>query len=206
MHAIPPARTQDRIRSAELQHDLERLQAELRLVRDERDRLQAQLAQALEQIAALSPQAPTPRAEREDMLTLAPPAAEQSLSRIVVSTYPAAEPSEAERRRAERLGSEFEVEFLDDTHLISGLTQDISQGGLFVATYHALPIGSQISLAIELPGGRIEVRGEVRWARAEREALEQRPGFGVAFTELSSEALAALTEFCRSHPPHYYDT
>jgi uncharacterized protein (TIGR02266 family) len=175
------------------------VQAELTQVRAERDRLQEQLAQALEQIAALSSHAaPLPDVEEASP--------EQSLSRIVVSTYPAAESSDAECRHAERLGCEFEVEFLDDTHLISGLTQDISQGGLFVATYHSLPLGSVISLALELPGGRVEVQGEVRWARDECEALAQRPGFAVAFTQLSPEALAALTEFCRSRPPHYYDS
>lgn len=200
MHAISPARSQDRSRSEQLQHDFEHLLAELTHVRAERDRLQEQLAQALEQVAALSGHAAPPPADVEEA------SPEQSLSRIVVSTYPAADPSEAERRHVERLGCEFEVEFLDDTHLISGLTQDISQGGLFVATYQTLPLGSLICLALDLPGGRVEVQGEVRWARAECEALEQRPGFGVAFRQLSPEALVALTAFCRSHPPLYYDS
>lgn len=212
MHAISPVRSRDRSQSEQLQRDFEQLQAELTQVRAERDRLQEQLAQALEQVAALSSQTAPRTAEIEEASRTAeieealPELPEQSLSRIVVSTYPAADSSEAERRQVARLGSEFEVEFLDDTHLISGLTQDISQGGLFVATYQSLPLGSLITLALELPGGRIEVQGEVRWARPECEALEQRPGFGVAFTQLSPEALVALTALCRSRPPLYYDS
>jgi uncharacterized protein (TIGR02266 family) len=157
------------------------------------------------------------------------PASEPSLSRIIVSTRPPADalrnrdsdfgnrpssaerpsnadrPSAAERRRRGRLGCEFEVEFLDDTHLIAGLTQDISEGGVFVATYQKLPLGTKVTLGLELPGGRVEVRGEVRWARPELEGSDQRPGFGVAFTELTPEALAALRQFCLSHPAHYYE-
>lgn len=150
-----------------------------------------------------------------------------SLSRLVISTPPARpsasepppdlfadgdrpsqlgdRPSSIERRRRARLGCEFEVEFLGDTHLIAGLSQDISEGGVFVATYQRLIIGSTISLGLELPSGRVEVRGQVRWERGEIEDSDQRPGFGVAFTELSPEALAALTEFCRQHPAHYYE-
>ncbi|HVY29242.1 MAG TPA: PilZ domain-containing protein [Polyangiaceae bacterium] len=149
-----------------------------------------------------------------------------SLSRLVVSTPPAAptgsepppelladgdrpsqldRPSSIERRRRARLGCEFEIEFLGDTHLIAGLSQDISEGGVFVATYQRLVIGSTVTLGLELPSGRVEVRGQVRWERAEIEDSDQRPGFGVAFTELAPEALAALTEFCRQHPAHYYE-
>lgn len=149
-----------------------------------------------------------------------------SLSRLVISTPPARpsasepppdvlaegdrpsqmdRPSSIERRRRARLGCEFEVEFLGDTHLIAGLSQDISEGGVFVATYQRLIIGSTITLGLELPSGRVEVRGQVRWERGELEDSEQRPGFGVAFTELPPEALAALTEFCRQHPAHYYE-
>lgn len=200
MHAISPVRSRERSRGEQLQHAYDLAQAELTELRGERARLQEQLARALEQIAALSSHAaPVPAG-------VADTSPELSLSRVVVSTYPAAQSSSAESRHVERLGCEFDIEFLDDTHLFSGLTQDISQGGLFVATYQPLPLGSVISLTLELSGSRLEVQGEVLWARAECEALEQRPGFAVAFRQLSPEALAVLTEFCRSRPPHYYDS
>jgi len=134
---------------------------------------------------------------------------EPLLSGVTVSTRPPADSDEpsngADRRRRERQGCEFEVEFLDDTHLTTGLTQDVSEGGVFVATYQTLAIGTEVVLALQLPGHRVEVRGEVRWARPECENSDQRPGFGVAFTELTPEALVALTELCRSRPPHYYE-
>jgi hypothetical protein len=45
----------------------------------------------------------------------------------------------------------------------------------------------------------------VRWARPELESCQQRPGLGIAFTELTPEAVAMLADFCRSRPAHYYD-
>jgi uncharacterized protein (TIGR02266 family) len=212
----------------QLQRKLEQALGEIAELRAERDQLQSRLSAALDELALMKCPAPsliptiTPSAAPTPSLipstpptpSIIParvaswaPASEQTLSRVIVSTYPPEElpSSSAERRRLERLGCEFEVEFLDDTHLITGFTQDISEGGVFVATYETLPLGTSVSLALELPGGRIEVRGQVRWARPELEAAEQRPGLGIAFTELPPEALAALTEFCRSRPAHYYE-
>jgi uncharacterized protein (TIGR02266 family) len=144
-----------------------------------------------------------------------------SLSRMVVSTRPPAEmetdverpsdiepgerPSSIERRRRARLGCEFEVEFLGDSHLIAGLTQDISEGGVFVATYQALPLGTVVSLGLELPSGRVVVQGAVRWRRDGVEDSELRPGLGIQFIDLHPQTVAVLTEFCRAHPAHYYE-
>ena len=97
--------------------------------------------------------------------------------------------------------SEFEVEFVDDTHFTAGISSDMSEGGLFVATYHTLPVGSAVAVAFDLPSGhRVESRGEVRWAR-ETEIGESRPGLGIAFTELSGTSLAHVIDFCRGKPP-----
>jgi uncharacterized protein (TIGR02266 family) len=216
-------------------HLPEQLQRALRErddVRAERDDLARRLKDAVDELALLKSSlsnAPSlVPSSTAPALPLCPPSdsgrwplSEPSLSRMVVSTRPSTDasseaswnddpdfaerPSVVERRRLARLGGEFEVEFLDDTHLIAGLTQDISEGGVFVATYQTLALGTKVTLALELPLGRVEVRGEVRWARPELEGSDQRPGFGVAFTELTPEALAALRQFCLSHPAHYYE-
>ena len=136
---------------------------------------------------------------------------EAPMSRLVVSAFPlavrdSAPPSSSDRRREERRAAEFDVEFLGDTHFTTGLTQDLSEGGVFIATYQLLPIGTSVSLAFELPGGhRVEARGEVRWIRGEIEDSDTRPGLGVAFTELGPEALARIVEYCGSSPARYYE-
>jgi uncharacterized protein (TIGR02266 family) len=177
-----------------LEQELSLIRAELVEVRRERDELAARLA------AAATP--PTINASVRDTSDV-DDAGPVSLSGLVVQV--SADAAADERRRQPRHGCEIEVEFLGDSHLITGLSQDISEGGVFIATYQALPIGSQVTLGLELPDGRVEVQGVVRWARPELEECEQRPGFGVAFTNLSPDALAALTAFCRSEPPHYYE-
>jgi uncharacterized protein (TIGR02266 family) len=106
----------------------------------------------------------------------------------------------------ERRECEFDVEFLGDSHFITGITQDLSEGGVFVATYHRLPIGTPVCLAFELPDGhRVEARGKVCWTRGEREEAGSRPGLGIAFSDLDPESLAKISEFCGSLPARYYE-
>jgi uncharacterized protein (TIGR02266 family) len=132
------------------------------------------------------------------------------LSRLVVSPEavgsPASHPDGAERRQHERLACGFDVEFLGDSHFITGIAEDLSEGGIFVATYHSLPIGTPVTIGFEHSGGRrVEIRGEVRWVRREREDAESRPGVGIAFTDLAPEALACIAEFLGALPARYYE-
>jgi uncharacterized protein (TIGR02266 family) len=72
----------------------------------------------------------------------------------------------------------------------TGLTQDLSTGGIFVATYANLPLGANIVLSLSLPDGgpKLEAKAEVRWLRVMREDPEQWPGVGLRFLELSPAA------------------
>lgn len=108
------------------------------------------------------------------------------------------------QRRTERHAIELPVEFDLETEFYAGITRDISEGGVFIATYCIQPIGTIIGLAFELPcGTRIETRGTVRWIRDT--AHTSRPGMGVAFTALSAESLAAIANFCRHNAPLYVE-
>jgi len=175
-------------------------ETELEQARSELAETKAELADARAELAAL-------RAALEALQrpTIAPAsergAATTTLQNVVVTeTVPPNDPSGA-RRKSERLPCEFEVEFAHDTHFIAGVSSDMSTGGLFVATYHSLPVGSAVTVAFDLPSGhRVEARGEVRWAR-ETEKGDSRPGLGIAFTELSDAALARIVDFCRDKPP-----
>jgi uncharacterized protein (TIGR02266 family) len=109
------------------------------------------------------------------------------------------------RRRNPRHALEIELEFTEDTHFYAGITQDLSEGGVFVATYRVLPVGTHLWLSFDLPdGARVRARGEVRWIREEHEG-SLRPGMGVAFLELEAEALVAITKFCGARAPLYFE-
>ena len=215
--------------TAVLEQKLADTQVELEAIRRERDALEARLAAALLELSALKVQAPavpeqvdeyvevdgddviaTPAPSEPSEVMVAQPVTQEpgaigELSRIVVT--PATEssrPDSAERRRGERRECEFEVEFLGDTHFMTGITQDLSEGGIFIATYQRLPIGTEVGLAFELPGDRrVEAKGEVRWIRNEHG--ETRPGLGIAFTDLSGEALASITAYCAGGSSRYYE-
>jgi uncharacterized protein (TIGR02266 family) len=110
------------------------------------------------------------------------------------------------RRRQPRLSLELELEFKDETHFYAGITQDLSQGGVFIATYNVFPVGSRLELGFQLPdGAEVRCRGVVRWVRGEGEPDEERPGMGVAFTELSEQALSAIAKYCRKRAPLYME-
>lgn len=205
----------------EQQQELERIrldaEARIALVEAERDAAVAMLAEVRLELAAfraataLPPEAEAPRVAP---IPLSPvlsgePRGVPTLSEVLVATDPLADEFAAvgadNRRTEPRIQRQFELEFNYETQFFAGLSLDISSGGLFIATYHLLPRGTALALSFQLPDGvRLSVRGEVRWVRCASEGHE-RPGMGVAFKELSLEALAAITRFCAERPPLYID-
>ncbi|HEY3497187.1 MAG TPA: TIGR02266 family protein [Polyangiaceae bacterium] len=117
---------------------------------------------------------------------------------------PEGAPAGDERRENERRACAIELEFSADSHFFAGLSEDISEGGLFVATYERLPIGTRLALSFELQDGLVEARGEVRWVRG-TETSGGWPGLGIAFMELSPEASERIARYCARCPPLYVD-
>jgi uncharacterized protein (TIGR02266 family) len=112
-------------------------------------------------------------------------------------------------RAAERFDLEVKVDLESDHNFYTGLTQNISSGGLFIATHHIRKIGERITLNFTLPGSTrtVSVETEVRWIR-ENSALMRSHGdigMGVRFINLSDEAKAAIDAFLQSRESLYYD-
>lgn len=98
-----------------------------------------------------------------------------------------------------------DVSLYSDTNFWSGYSEDVSEGGLFVATYTPHPIGTQLEVTFELPTGHaIRTRGEVRWTRETQES-GPRPGMGIRFLELSAEDLVAIRKFVKHRAPMFWD-
>jgi uncharacterized protein (TIGR02266 family) len=108
-----------------------------------------------------------------------------------------------ERRAGRRFRLEVEVSFTSESQFYSGLTGDISEGGLFVATYHLRPVGTRLDLALTLPSGEVHARGNVRWVRDAHG--DTPPGLGVELDALSVEARKAIEVFLRQRAPLYHD-
>jgi uncharacterized protein (TIGR02266 family) len=114
--------------------------------------------------------------------------------------------SDGEHRASKRISLQVELHLASDSHFFSGLSGDISEGGVFVSTYRALAQGSLVDLEFSLPGNEqpLHARGEVRW---HRDATPQGPppGVGISFDELSDDDRKAIHRFCTMRPPLYYD-
>lgn len=99
----------------------------------------------------------------------------------------------------------FQVEFAYDTQFFAGISQDMSCGGLFIATYRRLAIDTPVRIDFELPDGTpVQALGEVVWVR-EKSSATSRPGLALAFTEISADALRHIAAFCQLRPPLFLD-
>jgi uncharacterized protein (TIGR02266 family) len=112
-------------------------------------------------------------------------------------------------RASERFDLEVKVDLESDHNFYTGLTQNISAGGLFIATNAIRKIGDRITLQFSLPGTPepLAVETEVRWIR-ENSALSRvdgATGMGVRFVNLSPQAATAIQQFLESRDSLYYD-
>ena len=112
-------------------------------------------------------------------------------------------------RTAERYDVEIKVDLASDHNFYTGLTQNISAGGLFIATHVLRRIGDRITVKFTLPGSRksLEVETEVRWIR-ENSALvrvDGATGMGVRFINLSVAATNAIQKFLHDRESLYVD-
>jgi uncharacterized protein (TIGR02266 family) len=112
-----------------------------------------------------------------------------------------------DRRRggeSPRVFVEVEIGLTTESHIYTGLSLDVSTGGLFVATYEAASPGTAVSLHFVLPDGFVvNAEGVVRWTR--EATSDAPPGMGVAFVQISVDALNHIAAFCASRPPLYFD-
>lgn len=110
-----------------------------------------------------------------------------------------------DRRSSPRIAIEAELGFESETNFFNGFSEDLSDGGLFIATYNVLPIGREITVTFGLPEGR-EITAEARvvWVREPHGDLS--PGMGVRFVDLDGEDHAAILRFIEERPPVFYDS
>ncbi len=110
-----------------------------------------------------------------------------------------------EQRASQRVSVAVDIHMSSDSHFFSGLSGDISEGGLFLSTYRALAVGSAIDLEFSLPGTSepVHARGEVRWLR--EHSAGQPQGVGIAFDYLDDGDRERIHRFCTMRPPLYYE-
>ncbi len=116
-------------------------------------------------------------------------------------------PHSNERRSVDRFESTFDVDMTSESNFFQGFSEDLSDGGIFVATHAARRIGDRLSIAFTLPGIETPIRAdvEVRWLRAYDEANDTSPGFGARFVDISDDDRALIHRFLSLRNPLFFD-
>jgi uncharacterized protein (TIGR02266 family) len=126
-------------------------------------------------------------------------------SRLAANT-PVEEP---QQRKAERHDVELAVDFESDHNFYAGLTQNISAGGLFIATHRIKKVGERVHLKFTLPGAAkpIECETEVRWIRENSSLLrtDSATGMGVRFIDMAPTDAETIEKFLESRESLLYD-
>lgn len=120
----------------------------------------------------------------------------------------ASEVREASGRRVhDRFGVELDVTVTSEHNFYAGFVENMSVGGIFIATHQLKPVGSKLEFSVNLPGVEqpITGTGEVRWVRVYSEASNVPPGMGIKFDRLEPAALKGIQDFLAQREPLFYD-
>ena len=103
-------------------------------------------------------------------------------------------------RIANRDSVEVRVDLRSENTFFTGFSENISEGGLFIATEAPHEIGDELDVELTLMGGghRIAQKVVVRWIRPAEAAGGLPAGMGVQFLGLTEHEKAALQEFVDS--------
>ena len=113
-----------------------------------------------------------------------------------------------ERRRQPRVSLTTELTLYSGSNFYAGFTEDISEGGVFMASYAILPVGAQVAIQLALPGGfEIRATGTVRWLRysGDEEAGAEPPGMGIELDAVDEADRLLIREFVQNRSPYFVD-
>ncbi len=129
---------------------------------------------------------------------------EATITRLDSGAVPVAQP---QRRASPRFAVELDVSLGSEHNFYAGFVENMSAGGVFVATHMLKPVGEKLELAIHLPDNEVVVRGigEVRWIREYSEQSNVPPGMGVRFVHLEPASLEAIEAFLAQREPLFFD-
>ncbi|MBK8479865.1 MAG: PilZ domain-containing protein [Proteobacteria bacterium] len=114
----------------------------------------------------------------------------------------------ADRRSCPRAPIEAEISLTSEHNLYAGIANDISEGGVFVATYQPLPVGTAVAIELSfesIGGPRVLVNGEVRWHRGDGVTSRAAPGMGLRFLDLQDDFRAWIADFVRQREPEFFE-
>lgn len=109
-------------------------------------------------------------------------------------------------RRDSRVRLQTALDLHSESNFFQGFSNNVADGGLFVATVKRLPPGTSVEVQFTLPGGKkLQARGVVRWTREVNDRTPDIfPGVGVQFSELAGETAEAIHQFVTEREPLFF--
>ena len=117
-------------------------------------------------------------------------------------------PSAQDRRQAPRYSVTVTVTFDSEHNFFTGLTQDLSHGGLFVATTCLCAIGERVQVKLTLPTSPVPIDAltEVRWVRMhDIPGGGGKAGLGLMFLQMSPQGKQAVKAFLAQRESIFFD-
>lgn len=110
-------------------------------------------------------------------------------------------------RRHRRIELEAHLTMRSDDNIFMGFSENISQGGVFVATPEAFEIGKVLTLHLHLPSMSkpITALAEVRWTRPGQPDNDVLPGVGCQFVRIEGTGDEVLRDFIETREPMFFE-
>ncbi len=111
-------------------------------------------------------------------------------------------------RLSERSSTYVTIDVFSEHNFWTGLSMNLSMGGVFVATHQIVPVDTLLLLNIMLPfeAAPILAYGTVRWSRVSMSDSDIPPGIGVQFCHIEASSLAAIRRFVSEvREPLFYE-
>ena len=115
--------------------------------------------------------------------------------------------SDTPRREHNRFRVDLDVTVTSEHNFYAGFVENLSVGGIFIATHQLKPVGERVEFSVHLPGRDEAIlgSGEVRWIRVYSDSSNVPPGMGIRFDSLDQTARANIEEFLAQREPLFYD-
>ena len=144
---------------------------------------------------------------------VAPPAAPPPVPAVQPANAPLST-AHNDSNRLPRIRMELNLSFEIDLgrgsehNFYTGLTDNISEGGLFISTSQVLDLGTKIKFPLAMPGMNDPevVEGVVRWVRSDgRSDTNVPPGIGVQFTHISERLKTHINKYVKQNESIFYE-
>jgi uncharacterized protein (TIGR02266 family) len=112
------------------------------------------------------------------------------------------------QRSGPRASIHIEVTVTGPHNFFRGFTEDISGGGLFIATHQFYPIGTEFNLTLIIGNDELTVLARVAWIRESSNPLmpaDTEPGMGLQFVYAAPDQRCIIEEFIKKKEPIFFD-